>query len=787
MTIMRNTISSLMMFLAFCLSVAAQDARQRTVETIVQDVLAALPVDNMPDCYVHMADLAGAAPASVEILGSMLKPEGADNLVEYAISGVVRYATDPANEKVRDAVRKGLEKAVSSCEDRYDRQFLESQLRLMSSYEDEFDEDIRRAYPLDKADALFGSGNTHDRCSALWLYVEHLGEKSQKMILKALRSDDRDVRTTALRAYAPVADEAFYGKVSKLYGRLSAEAKADVLAWIAEEEIVTLSSLALSQMSEEGEVGAAAIEAVAALGGDKAADALFSVPVTEDNFDDILEALCFVDADIVSKVTSSFARAEGLSEDLLVVLSGRKRIQEAAPYVVALAAEGDALALSALEGVVGISDFNALAGMMERRPSDDIREAMCAAVKSLDSSEAFDMVKSAAEASASPELFYSVMAQTAGADAVEYLTRMYESGSAQAIAALTEINDISVAPVLIKASDKDEKFLKNYLDVISANESDDELKCEACVQALSKSSDDGIIAYALSVLGQVPSMRAFTVAQAYLDRPATAYAAASALRSIAARSAASIDYYVLRDGLEKAAEVFRRGSRADDGYAVDEITKILDSVKPYEIFRLSDDEKKQGYEILFDGTDLSAWTGDKVGYTAVNGCINVTASYGDTKNLYTIKEYSDFVLRFEFCFEKPGVNNGVGIRTPMGVDAAYYGMCEVQVLDHDAPIYAGLKPYQVHGSVYGIVPAKRIVHKPLGEWSTMEIKVVGDKITVTVNGEVINEADVRKASRNGTIDSREHPGIFNKKGHIGFLGHGAGLKYRNVRVLDLSK
>jgi hypothetical protein len=31
-----------------------------------------------------------------------------------------------------------------------------------------------------------------------------------------------------------------------------------------------------------------------------------------------------------------------------------------------------------------------------------------------------------------------------------------------------------------------------------------------------------------------------------------------------------------------------------------------------------------------------------------------------------------------------------------------------------------------------------------------------------------------------------HPGLFNKKGHIGFLGHGAGLKYRNVRVLDLS-
>ena len=250
--------------------------------------------------------------------------------------------------------------------------------------------------------------------------------------------------------------------------------------------------------------------------------------------------------------------------------------------------------------------------------------------------------------------------------------------------------------------------------------------------------------------------------------------------------------------MTKAMEVYKAAGGADDGYAVDEIKQILTTVKPYEKFQLSDEEKKLGYEILFDGTDLSKWVGDKVGYTAVNGCINVTASYGDSKNLYTEKEYTDFVFRFEFCFEKPGVNNGVGIRTPMGVDAAYHGMCEVQVLDHDAPVYAKLKAHQVHGSVYGIVPAKRIVHKPLGEWSTMEIRVVGDNVKVTVNGEVITDANVRKATQGHnvapdgsnknpyTVDGRNHPGLFNKKGHIGFLGHGAGLKYRNVRVLDLS-
>ena len=126
-------------------------------------------------------------------------------------------------------------------------------------------------------------------------------------------------------------------------------------------------------------------------------------------------------------------------------------------------------------------------------------------------------------------------------------------------------------------------------------------------------------------------------------------------------------------------------------------------------------------------------------------------------------------------------------------------MMEIQVLDHDAPIYKNLKEYQQHGSVYGIIPAKRVKFPALGTWNVEEIRAVGDRITVTVNGEVILDGNIRKAckghnvSKDGsntnpyTVDKRNHPGLFNKSGHIGFLGHGEGLKYRNVRIKDLSK
>ena len=103
--------------------------------------------------------------------------------------------------------------------------------------------------------------------------------------------------------------------------------------------------------------------------------------------------------------------------------------------------------------------------------------------------------------------------------------------------------------------------------------------------------------------------------------------------------------------------------------------------------------------------------------------------------MYTAEEYSDFEYRFEFQLT-PGANNGLGIRTPTQGDAAYEGM-ELQILDNEAPIYDKLKPYQYHGSVYGVIPAKRGYLKPTGEWNEQTVVVKGSKVKVILNGQVI--------------------------------------------------
>ncbi len=186
----------------------------------------------------------------------------------------------------------------------------------------------------------------------------------------------------------------------------------------------------------------------------------------------------------------------------------------------------------------------------------------------------------------------------------------------------------------------------------------------------------------------------------------------------------------------------------------------------------------EGFAPLFNGKDLAGWVGDRDGY-AVEGGELVCKPGG---NLYTEKEYGDFVFRFEFQLT-PGGNNGLAVRAPIG-GGAYDGM-ELQILDDPADEYKDLQPYQYHGSIYGIVPAKRGFLKPTGEWNRQEVIAKGRRITVILNGETIVDADLDEATKDGPMDHKEHKGLDRATGHLGFLGHGTVVKFRNVEIKEL--
>ncbi|MFM7833138.1 MAG: DUF1080 domain-containing protein, partial [Planctomycetaceae bacterium] len=120
---------------------------------------------------------------------------------------------------------------------------------------------------------------------------------------------------------------------------------------------------------------------------------------------------------------------------------------------------------------------------------------------------------------------------------------------------------------------------------------------------------------------------------------------------------------------------------------------------------------------------------------------------------------------------------------------------EIQILDHDGKLYSGeavmangekktlswLKPWQYHGSVYGLVPARTGYLKPVGEWNTQTIIAIEDHIMVILNGAVIVDAFIEDLP---PLDGSGHPGRKNRTGHLVLAGHDDRVEFRNLKVAD---
>ncbi len=194
---------------------------------------------------------------------------------------------------------------------------------------------------------------------------------------------------------------------------------------------------------------------------------------------------------------------------------------------------------------------------------------------------------------------------------------------------------------------------------------------------------------------------------------------------------------------------------------------------------------EDGFVSLFDGKSLAGWTGSLPGYAVEDG--NLICVAGGKGNLLTGAEYSDFVFKFEFKLTA-GANNGLGIRCPKVAEGnLHIDGIELQILDDTAEKYKTLKPYQYHGSVYGIVPAKTGSLKPLGEWNQQEVTAKGRHVKIVVNGTTIVDADLDEATKAGTLDGTPHPGLARPKGHIGLLGHGDRVDFRRIRIKSLAE
>ena len=154
----------------------------------------------------------------------------------------------------------------------------------------------------------------------------------------------------------------------------------------------------------------------------------------------------------------------------------------------------------------------------------------------------------------------------------------------------------------------------------------------------------------------------------------------------------------------------------------------------------------EGARSLFNGRDLAGWVAmHGGGWTVEDGAIVGRNGTNWTTNpeksgswLRTEKEYSDFVLEFEYAINAGG-NSGVFIRSGLEKNPSFTGH-EMQILD-DGVHEDGKKPKTRAGTLYDIVACNADVSRPAGEWNKARAVVKGTHIRHDLNGFTVVDID----------------------------------------------
>ncbi|MDR1258698.1 MAG: DUF1080 domain-containing protein [Tannerellaceae bacterium] len=668
-------------------------------------------------------------------------------------------------------------------------------------------------------------GKPHTRNAALQILLSVEKEKGLKRVQAALKDSSREYRNAALDYTSDFASREVYVELLKTMVKAKPEAKADILNWIGRESQITEKSalirtlnirfdlpagqVILDQLkSGDSSVRQAAVWALVRIGDSSFIPSLANLLTRTEAHDISLgrNALIAFRGDVVPDVARVISSAPDAGKiaavEILAMRKAHTRINTVLDLIKTGSPEVKKAAYTALKNVATEKDMTLLCGMLETADAtavSPLQQAVIASVSSLPAKEQAPVISRRmlqAEESAR-HLYYVVLSATGDRNALTTIVTGFRQGSGASREAAFEAllawkgaesaDELYTICVDASASAYFDRALTAYVRSVSTNAAltgeSRYLNLRKAMEIARTNEQTNTI---LRQIGRTGSFRALLYAGGFLDDKPVQQAASSAVMNIALNNTSYTGAEV-RELLNKVSAVL---DNPDADYQRENIRKHLEELSKEELkpdrtepFVLSDEEKKEGYKVLFDGTNMSEWTGNTIDYTLQGGAITLTPGKGSGGNLYSKDEYANFVLRFDFQLT-PAANNGLGIRTPKEGDAAYVGM-ELQILDNEHPAYKNQRPYQYHGSVYGILPAKRGYLKPAGEWNTQEVIADGDHIRVTLNGEVILDGNIREATKNGTPDKREHPGLFNKKGHIGFLGHGSPVRFRDIRIKEL--
>jgi hypothetical protein len=223
----------------------------------------------------------------------------------------------------------------------------------------------------------------------------------------------------------------------------------------------------------------------------------------------------------------------------------------------------------------------------------------------------------------------------------------------------------------------------------------------------------------------------------------------------------------------------------------------LSAQKTGRLNTLSNEEIKQGWQLLFDGQTLNGWKGynsDQVFscWSVSNGELVCQGEGGSVTagDIITNDDYENFELSLEWNLSNKG-NSGIFYHVLEGPQyhAAYETGPEYQLID-DAGWPDKLEAWQQTGADYAMTPPVKDKNlKPTGEWNQSRIIYNNGHVEYWLNGEKVVEFQAYSPQWNELKMAgkwKDFPGYaISKKGHLGLQNHGSGVKFRNIKVRKL--
>lgn len=211
---------------------------------------------------------------------------------------------------------------------------------------------------------------------------------------------------------------------------------------------------------------------------------------------------------------------------------------------------------------------------------------------------------------------------------------------------------------------------------------------------------------------------------------------------------------------------------------------------------LTKKEKKQGWELLFDGTTTNGWHSFNkpnlgAAWSAQDGTLHFAGGKGRENggDAVTSEEFGDFNLKLEWKIS-PNGNSGIMflVKEDPKYQYAYYTGPEMQVLDNNGHPDAKIQKHRA-GDLYDLITSVPENVKTVGEWNQVEIKLEKGRLELWQNGVAVVSTTLWDDQWNAMVAGSKFKGLEDfakfKNGRIVLQDHGNDVWFKNIKIKKL--